>query len=97
MKERLKYLKKKQKGQVKSVSEMTRRELKAKRQKWKKNSEKYRRKKKEVSNTSEIQTLNNELNNLPSTSKSTSRLESGKKIRKKNREKRIQEIQSLKL
>lgn len=31
MKERLKYLKKKQKGQVKSVSEMTRRELKAKR------------------------------------------------------------------
>lgn len=46
MKERLKYLKKKQKGQVKSVSEMSRQELKAKRQKWKKNSEKYRRKKK---------------------------------------------------
>ena len=40
----MKYFKKK--GQVNSVSEMTRRELKTKRQAQKKSSEKYRKKKK---------------------------------------------------
>lgn len=97
LKEHLKYLRKKQKGQVKSVSEMTRRELKSKRQEWKKSSEKYRQKKKvTLSNTSESQTFNDELS-TPSTSKSTSRSEVGKKRRRKNRMKTIKEIQVLKL
>ncbi|KAL3289521.1 hypothetical protein HHI36_022938 [Cryptolaemus montrouzieri] len=41
-KERLKYLKKKEKGQVKSVSAMNSREKKQKRKQWRLNSSKYR-------------------------------------------------------
>ncbi|XP_045489803.1 trichohyalin-like [Pieris rapae] len=44
-KERLKYIKKKEKGQVKSVVAMNARELRQKRKQWKKNSKVYRDKK----------------------------------------------------
>lgn len=44
-KERIKYVKKKEKGQVKPVSQMTKRNLKVKRKQWRKNSRNYRLKK----------------------------------------------------
>ncbi|KAF8789422.1 hypothetical protein HNY73_007360 [Argiope bruennichi] len=61
-KERIKYLRKKEKGQVKTVSEMTNRNLRIKRKQWKNNSRNYRLKKQAAT-----ESIENDANEPPST------------------------------
>lgn len=67
MKERLKYKKKKEKGQVKMVAEMSHREHKQKKKQWKANSKQYRQNLLTKKKTSEF-LINNSPPDSPSTS-----------------------------
>lgn len=96
-KERLKYLRKIEKGQVKAVNKMTSRELRKKRKQWKENSKNYREKKNFVQTKLDVvdvqmPTCSKYSNDTPVTSQS----KVGRRKILRNRSKTVRELKKMK-
>ncbi|CAH0562959.1 unnamed protein product [Brassicogethes aeneus] len=92
-KDRERYRKKKEEGLVMGIKDLSRRDQKAKRKEWREKAKRYRQKEKNnrllndmLQRNSPLPTPEREIE-LPSTPPSTSRIASGKKIARRNREK----------